>query len=77
MEAQECWSGQPFLSPVGLPDPGIRPGSPALQELYQLNYQEIPPPPPNINKNTYLSPRIHNLFQYSARGEHFGAGKLV
>ena len=28
---QECWSGLPFLSPGDLPDPGIKPGSPALQ----------------------------------------------
>ena len=28
---QECWSGLPFLSPGDLPDPGIEPGSPALQ----------------------------------------------
>ena len=30
-EAQEYWSGQPTLSPGDLPDPGIEPGSPALQ----------------------------------------------
>ena len=28
---QECWNGQPFPSPGDLPDPGIEPGSPALQ----------------------------------------------
>ena len=28
---QECWSGLPFLSLGDLPDPGIEPGSPALQ----------------------------------------------
>ena len=28
---QECWSGLPFPSPGDLPDPGIKPGSPALQ----------------------------------------------
>ena len=28
---QEYWSGLPFPSPVDLPDPGIKPGSPALQ----------------------------------------------
>ena len=27
----EYWSGQPFLSPVDLPDPAIKPGSTALQ----------------------------------------------
>ena len=28
---QEYWSGFPFPSPGVLPDPGIEPGSPALQ----------------------------------------------
>ena len=28
---QECWSGLPFPSPRDLPNPGIEPGSPALQ----------------------------------------------
>ena len=27
---QECWSGLLFLSPGDLPNPGIKPGSPAL-----------------------------------------------
>ena len=30
-ESQEYWSGQPTPSPMGLPNPGIEPGSPALQ----------------------------------------------
>ena len=30
-EAQEYWSGQPIPSPVDLPNPGIKPMSPALQ----------------------------------------------
>ena len=28
---QEYWSGLPFLSPGDFPDPGIEPGSPALE----------------------------------------------
>ena len=28
---QDCWSGLPFPSPGDLLDPGIKPGSPALQ----------------------------------------------
>ena len=28
---QEYWSGLPYPSPGDLPDPGIEPGSPALQ----------------------------------------------
>ena len=34
---QECWSGLPFLSPGDLPDPGVKPGSPALQEDFSLS----------------------------------------
>ena len=37
---QEYWSGQPFPSPGDLPDPGIEPGSPALQAM------SLPPEPP-------------------------------
>ena len=33
---QEYWSGLPFPSPGGLSDPGIEPGSPALQADYLL-----------------------------------------
>ena len=33
---QECWSGLPFPSPGDLPDPGIEPGSPALQADFLL-----------------------------------------
>jgi len=29
---QEYWSGLPFPSPEDLPNPGIKPGSPALLE---------------------------------------------
>ena len=41
-KAQEYWSGLPIPSPVDLPNPGIEPGSPALQadslpaELFQI-----------------------------------------
>ena len=34
---QECWSGLPFPSPGDLPDPGIEPGSPALQANFLLS----------------------------------------
>ena len=30
LSRQEYWSGLPFLSPGDLPDPGIKPVSPAL-----------------------------------------------
>ena len=34
---QEYWSGLPFFSPGDLPDPGIEPGSPALQADFLLS----------------------------------------
>ena len=30
---QECWSGLPYPPPGDLPDPGVEPGSPALQAV--------------------------------------------
>ena len=36
---QEYWSGLPFPSPGGLPNPGIKHESPALQADYFLSYQ--------------------------------------
>ena len=42
-EAQESWSGQPIPSPADLPDPGIEPGSSALQ-VYSL-LAELPGKP--------------------------------
>ena len=39
---QEYWSGLPFPSPVDLPDPGIKPWSPALQA------DALPSEPPGI-----------------------------
>ena len=41
---QEYWSGLPFPSPGDLPDPGIEPGSPALQA------DALPSEPPGIFK---------------------------
>ena len=40
------WSGQPFLSPGGLPNPGIEPRSPALQA------DSLPAEPQGKPKNT-------------------------
>ena len=39
---QEYWSGLPFPSPGDLPDPGIKPRSPALQILYGLSHLGSP-----------------------------------
>ena len=39
---KEYWSGSPFPSPEDLPDPGIKPRSPALQRiLYCLIHEGI------------------------------------
>ena len=42
----EYWSEKPFPSPGVLPDPGIEPGSPALQA------DSLPAEPPGKPKNT-------------------------
>jgi len=42
---QEYWSGLPFPSPGDLPDPGIKPGSPALQA------DSLPSEPPGKPSN--------------------------
>ena len=43
---QEYWSGLPFPSPGDLPNPGIKPGSPALQA------NSVPAEPPEKPTNT-------------------------
>ena len=45
---QEYWSGVPFPSPGDLPDSGIEPGSPALQE------DALPSKPPGNPKSAIL-----------------------
>ena len=42
---QEYWSGLPLPSPGDLPDPGIEPGSPALQ-ADSLHCRQVPFEPP-------------------------------
>ena len=38
---QEYWSGLLFASPGDLPDPGIKPGSQALQADYHLSHEGV------------------------------------
>ena len=47
---QEYWSGLPFPSPGDLPDPGIEPGSFALQA------DSLPSEPPGTQKGRVASP---------------------
>ena len=49
---QEYWSGQPIPSPGELPDPGIKPRSPALQ--VDSLPAELPGKPPPILTHFYI-----------------------
>ena len=51
---QEYWSGLPFPSPGDLPNPGIKPGSPALQ-----TDALSPEPPGNIYIYIYIHTHTH------------------
>ena len=51
---QEYWSGLPFPSPGGVPDLGIKPGSPALQA------DSLPPDP--LGKHKYIQIPCHVYF---------------
>ena len=45
---QEYWSGLPFPPPGALPDPGIKPASPASSELAGRVFTTVPPGKSNI-----------------------------
>ena len=45
---QEYWNGFPFPSPGDLPDPGIKPGSPALEAD---SFPSEPPGKPRLDFN--------------------------
>ena len=51
---QEYWSGLPFPSPGNLPNPGIKPGSPALQ--VDSLPTEPPEKPPALVSGTQNKP---------------------
>ena len=53
---QECWSGLPFLSPGDLPDPGIKPGSPALR------VDALPSEPPGKPKASFIFRSVVPIF---------------
>ena len=57
---QEYWSGLPFPSPGDLPDPGIEPGSPALQA------DALPSEPPYCNFLLFISVLISSLLCISS-----------
>ena len=77
---QECWSGLPFPSPDllllsgDLPDPGIKPRSPALQ-AYTLP-SEPPGKPPSLSRSCpFPLPSVSGSSQ--SRTLHLGALHLV
>ena len=57
---QEYWSGYPFPSPWGLPNPGIEPRSPTLKILYYLSHQGSPKEKNRSPSNTRVLPE--NIF---------------
>ena len=61
---QEYWSGFQFPSPEDLPDPGIEPGSPALQAESLLSEPpgELLENPFNLLIFSVLSPKVVNMF---------------
>ena len=55
---QEYWGGLPFPSPGDLPNPGIKPGSPALQA------DSLPSEPPGNPKLAGNSTKFQGLLQF-------------
>ena len=60
---QEYWSGLPFPFSGDLPDPGIEPGSPALEEE--------PPPPPTEPPGKPLHSTVGAQSQLMNDCDHF------
>ena len=52
---QEYWNGLPFPSPEHLPDPGIKPGSPALQA------DALPSETPHFSSHTKLCGGVNEI----------------
>ena len=74
---QGYWSGLPFPSPGDLPDPGIEPGSPALQT--DSLPSELPGKPPKRKKNLKRQrvahgPTVGPAYPSSSHGGGAGAG---
>ena len=55
---QGCWNGLPFSSPGDLPNSGIKPGSPALQE------DSLPSEPPGKHKKDPNDPDNHGVITH-------------
>ena len=89
-EAQECWSGWPIPSPVDLPNPGIKLGSPELQ-VNSLPTEESGSPGHHKVKVKSLSCvwlcdpmdcnlpvfSVHGIFQARRLGCHFFFQEII
>ena len=63
---QEYWSGLPLPSPGDLPDPGIEPGSPALQA------DSLPSEPPGKPNHSHIH---HFLIEHKVSNRTLSSGK--
>ena len=61
---QEYWSGLPFLSPGDLPNPGLKPRSPALQA--DALPSEPPGKPQSHDINVGYSDNSYLMVQYKS-----------
>ena len=65
---QEYWSGFPFHFPGNLPDPGIEPRSPVLQE-YSLPFE--PPGKPLLTSKINFRQNFLNIYAKNILKDHF------
>ena len=61
--SEECWSGLPFPPPGDLPDPGIKPASPALQA--DSFTTEPPGKPMNIRVHVCIPESVYHLYIFT------------
>ena len=57
---QEYWSGLPIPSPGDLPDPGIKPESPAFQ--YFIKYKVVSPMSPSSDNSMIYFEGLGNFY---------------
>ena len=72
---QEYWSGLPLSSPGDLPDPGIEPGSPALQ--VDCLPAELPGKPPPLGRTGLNLPPSETLKVHSPGTRHLSGTAAV
>ena len=65
---QGYWSGLPFPSPGYLPNPGIEPTSPALQQSSTMQVDSLPTKPPG---KLLANVSFANIFSHSVGYLHF------